>query len=247
METSHFNRYFKIVYCQSLALVKDCQHVRYQAYCLEHKFLSPSLYPKEREEDEFDDRSKHVLVRHLRTNLPIATMRLVLANSDDQSQKFPIEYFDVLRRMKRDSQWKVPRNKIGEISRFSVSKSFRKRGDEQNLIHGITPDTLSSSSESRRHVPIITIGLFKALVEMSSKYGLTHWYALMEPALLRLLSRLGIKFTLVGPIVDYYGKRQPCMAPIEDVVRGVYSFDKELWKFASSEGQYYKLNNEVLN
>ena len=63
------------------------------------------------------------------------------------------------------------------------------------------------------HLPL---GLIKSCVEMSVREGMTHWAAVMEPALLRLLTRLGIHFNPLGSLVEYHGRRQPCwvdMAP----------------------------------
>src|SRR3954454_1724840 len=40
--------------------------------------------------------------------------------------------------------------------------------------------------------------------------GLTHWCALMEPSLVRLLYATGVHFAPLGPMVDAYGRRQPC-------------------------------------
>jgi N-acyl amino acid synthase of PEP-CTERM/exosortase system len=60
----------------------------------------------------------------------------------------------------------------------------------------------------------IVLGLISALFQMSAACGIDHWYALMEPSLARHLSRLGLRFTSVGPLVNHRGKRQPMLASL---------------------------------
>jgi N-acyl amino acid synthase of PEP-CTERM/exosortase system len=44
----------------------------------------------------------------------------------------------------------------------------------------------------------------------SREHGIHHWYAAMERPLIRILSRLGVVFTRIGPEQDYYGPVVPC-------------------------------------
>src|SRR3546814_10050153 len=45
--------------------------------------------------------------------------------------------------------------------------------------------------------------------------------AVMERPLLRLLDRLGIRFTHIGPLVEYHGRRQPYMLKLETMLQEV--------------------------
>lgn len=76
----------------------------------------------------------------------------------------------------------IPYGSVGEISRFCILAEHRCPGAVQQLI-----DALRFASEG---------------------WHLTHWVALMEPRLFRLLSKYGVQFTPIGPLLDYRGKRQ---------------------------------------
>ncbi len=68
---------------------------------------------------------------------------------------------------------------------------------------------------------LIAWGLIALLFRMSQDTRTEHWMALMERSLARHLSRLGIDFHKVGPVIDYHGKRQPMIAGVEDLLSDI--------------------------
>src|SRR3546814_9742438 len=76
-------------------------------------------------------------------------------------------------------------------------------------------------SDERRVIPNMTLGLMEGLIRMSLDHGLFYQCAVMERPLLRLLDRLGIRFTNIGPLVEYHGRRQPCMLKLETMLQAV--------------------------
>jgi len=60
--------------------------------------------------------------------------------------------------------------------------------------------------------------LLRGILQASQDMSLTHWVALMEPSLIRLLSLTGFQFNAVGSLVEAYGQRQPCWAHIDHAV-----------------------------
>jgi len=236
---THFNQHFSMIECRSAATVRRCQRLRYTVLCDEHHYLSPEDYPEHWEADIYDASSVHLLIQHKASNVDIATVRLILYDKENVNKPFPIEKFDILRRLKRDQQWKVDRKSIGEISRFSISKTFRRRAEEVDVIHGITSQVFSQKEAGRRHIADITLGLFRAIVATSEKQQLEYFYALMEPSLIRLLYRFGIVFNTIGPVVNCYGLRQPCVSKIETILRGLYYHKRETWEFITDNGKYY--------
>ena len=85
-------------------------------------------------------------------------------------------------------------------------------------------------------IPHITLGLFVAVVRMSAEHGITHWCAVMEPALLRLLRRFSVRFDLAGSLIDYRGKRQPCVAAVDAILARGYHECHDAWKLATQNG-----------
>jgi len=233
-----FDNYFETKIGDSAGLVECCQALRYQVYCEEKHYLNSSDYLLEKENDEFDRRSIHALLVHKKTGISVATVRLIVNEAKCASAVLPTERYNILRRKGRDSIWQVSPLVKGEISRLAVSKNFRRRIEEQNNIHGISSSlSFAEKQKEKRHTSQITLGLFRALMNMATESGVTHVYALMEPQLINLLSRSGIKFTPVGAMVDCYGLRQPCMATVEELLNGIKKHDERIWTFITHNGQ----------
>ena len=79
----------------------------------------------------------------------------------------------------------------------------------------------------------------KAIVQMSWDRGITDWCAVMEPALLRLIGRLGLEFTPLGPPVEYHGLRQPCYGNANTVLAGMRRQRYAAWALITEEGQHF--------
>jgi len=234
----HFEQHFETCISQNDDVVTKAQRLRYQVYCNEHNFLEKSNYHNDTELDEFDGRSVHTLLVHKNSQLPVATVRLILSDSYNPESPFPLESFDILRRYDRDKQWRIPRHALGEISRFGVSKKFRRRLNEIEKAHGITNRLHYEDGQSeKRQYAEITLGLFRAVTQMSFQTGVTHWYAAMEPSLIVLLAKVGIRFRPVGPLVDYHGLRQPCIGVAEEIIEGLFAHDPVIWAFVTDNGR----------
>jgi N-acyl amino acid synthase of PEP-CTERM/exosortase system len=92
--------------------------------------------------------------------------------------------------------------------------------------------------EKRRIFPHITIGLFACLIRMSFENNIHYWYAIMEPALARSFSLLGIYFVAIGPLTDYHGKRRPYIIKISDLLSSIAKKDLNYWNMLSNKGRY---------
>ena len=237
--SQHFSNFFLLEHCRSDATINECKKLRYDVFCSEKGYFIDNNQSKCIESDEYDSRSVHSLIRHRTTNRVAATVRLVLANEWQPEDPFPIEHFEVLRRMERDQKWRINRASLAEISRFAIAQVFRRRTEERNKIHGITDEVFREYHNERRQIGDLTLGLFKAVVAMSYENDISHWYAMMEPKLIRLLSRYGIRFNTVGPIFNHCGLRQPCIASVNDVLSGIYHSRRDVWSFITNDGSTF--------
>jgi N-acyl amino acid synthase of PEP-CTERM/exosortase system len=121
---------------------------------------------------------------------------------------------------------------LGEVSRYSVSKRFRRReGEEQYPDVGMSAVELA---DTRRLVPHISLGLFRAVGQLAAEHEVTMVCAAMAPALLRLLARFGFDFETLGPLVDYHGLRQPCLADIRGLAQGILKHDAVYGAFVTT-------------
>lgn len=247
-----FSRYFKVAVVargddESL---RQALHLRYQVYCVEHPFEKPDG-SNEIERDEFDAYSAHsLLLSQRQPDVVVGTVRLVLPKPGEPEALFPIEqhcgkYFD----KELFDTTTLPRASTAEISRFAISKEFKKRLMDNEYPWGASQLSEQQSAEMKameqRIIPHITLGLFLAIVRMSVRHNITHWYAVMEPALVRLLKRFSINFVPIGPMVDYHGKRQPCVAAIAEVLASMEVNCPEVWALVTDNGMTWPSANQT--
>lgn len=239
-----FKSYFDIAVADDIELVKRCQALRYQVYCVEHFFLDAAHYPDQLERDRYDYRSSHALLIHRRSGAIVGTVRLVLAEENNVQAEFPIEeYLLPINGISSRYLSGYSRRSLAEISRFAVSKEFKRRSGEAQLSHGISQDLEKINAESgRRLYPHVTLGLFKAIIAMSAVHKVEYWYAIMEPALIRLLQRFGIYFVNVGPLVDCHGLRQPCIGRVDEMLEGIKHHSPLVWEFITEGADFEYLD-----
>lgn len=214
-----YSRWFDVVAADTPELRAESYRLRYQVYCVENAFESPAEHPDGFERDEYDDHSEHSLLIHRETGAVVGTVRLILPAKPKGLDALPIS--QICKEIILQDPAHFPPNRTAEISRFAVSKSFRRRVTDGRYadLHVLDQQPRLDGEERRVLMPNITLGLMQAVVQMSLKHGITHLCAVMEPALLRLVARLGIRFRPLGPLVDYHGRRQPCCSELENLVK----------------------------
>lgn len=231
-----FTRFFDVRPAVTADQVDSVLRLRYQVYCVETGFEDRAQHPDGLERDEFDPRAVHSLLLHRGSGMMAGTVRLVLPDSHDYDALFPIEKY--CGGIARPPAAKLQRSQIAEISRFCISKDFKRRMAESPSLWG-QPEAVSEEDmlmAQRRLIPHITVGLFAAIMRMSAQHRIRYWYAVMEPALLRLLKRFGIHFTAIGPEVDYHGIRQPCFAAADEVLVRMREECRPVWELITNDG-----------
>lgn len=235
-----FDQYFEVIPAKTEKLIGACKNLRYQVFCKEHHILSSDQEKYEIEQDYYDKRASHALLKHRPSGSYAATVRLVLPDSTESHFTYPIE--EQLSKFEDntfDRIHRIPKTQTAEISRFSVSKQFRRREGESKLSHGINDNFGKKPDASERRFDAhITLGLFKAIVQMSYENDINNWIAFMEPGLIRLLSRVGIKFQKVGPVINYCGKRHACYENAYQVLSGIRSTRPDIWHFITDSGKH---------
>ena len=227
-----FHEYFDIVPATTDALKQAAYRLRYQIYCKEMRAWDLSDFPDGMERDEFDGISDHYLVLHKKTGVYAAHTRLILPDPADPRRPFPVEIH--ARIPPHNPLAGVAREKIAEASRFCVCNAFKRRQDEYKLVAGIgniLERHLFDQEQERRAYPHIMIALLNCLLRMSVARGITHWYAFMEPSLIRLLGILGLNFIIIGPPAEHHGLRYPCCIGIADLLAGAQKKSSEIFEF----------------
>lgn len=243
-----FSHTFEIISADTPELIDIAYHLRYQVYCLENPYEEAHCFEDGRESDEYDARSVHALVKHRPSGHYVGVVRLILPDADNYDKPFPIEsHSNKLIEKNRRGGMHLPRQSLAEISRFCVSKEFKQRIAENSSESGVSAkayygDGVHEDAYHRRMLPHVIIGLFAGVIRMSVEHNITHWLAVMEPSLLRLLGRCGIFFEPVGSLVDHRGLRQPAMASAKKIVEGIYAHRPDIWEIITDNGKLFPID-----
>jgi len=229
--TDHFNEYFEMVPAISDDLKNEVYKLRYQVYCIENTFLNSEHYPDGLEFDDYDQQSVHYLIRHRKSGEYAATTRLILPDANYPKKLFPIELhceIDNLAVMQP-----INRGYLGEVSRFCVSKEFKKRKNEAHSLSGVS---FNFTLNEQRSFPHVSIALIACFIKASYENDIHYLFASMEPSFFRLVSPLGINLTKIGPLVDYHGERWPAMIKITDLLDCVAERNLDIWNLLTNKG-----------
>jgi N-acyl amino acid synthase of PEP-CTERM/exosortase system len=224
-----FNLQFDTVAADTADLLPLAQRVRYQVYCVENQYEDPAAYPDALERDEFDSHAVHSVLIHRRTRDALGTVRLVLPVAEAPHDSFAIQKLSDHPLLK-DSR-ELPLHASAEVSRFSLSREFGRRAAATAQRCGER-----ANPEPRHCGPLMRLGLIQMLVRMSRQNGITHWLAVMEPTLLRMLAAMAIHFQPIGGLVEHHGWRQPCFCNIADVLRRVKAERPAFWDVLTAGG-----------
>ncbi len=211
----------------SIAKLNDICKLRYHVYCNECKFLEKDNYPYGIEVDEFDPFSLHFVIE--REGELIGTSRLIL----NSAFNFPFERY-----CKANLTYDVgslDKTKVAEVSRLIISKSYRRRKKDGLYYSYDHADGADSSKQDeidfRRSIRPIIFGLYREMYKESKKRGITHWFALMERSLWRLLNLHGFDFIEIGKEVDVYGPVKPYLAEIAKIERELKEKKPEIYEY----------------
>ena len=194
------------------AQIEEAQRLRYKVYCEERGFE-----PGENglEQDEFDMLSRHVLVRSRNSGEVLGTVRVVLGCGQRGATSFPMN-----RVCERYVLAPLPAMATGEISRFALTRD--------------------RPCVSPAAAALMRLFLMRGIVAVSGEHDLTHWCAIMERSLLRLLRATAIHFEHVGPAVEYHGPRQPAVGAISTVLGRIRSEKPLVWSFITGDGALWQ-------
>ncbi len=223
---------FEAIPADTPALRREAHRLRYQVYCVEHNFEDPAANPDGLERDEFDDHSVQGVLLHRPSGLTVGTVRLVLHRPGARHGSLPIH------RICQDPRvHDFPFETNCELSRFAISKRFRRRvGDG---CYGRREDDAELADDPRRMIPHIALGLMMVALQMGIAREVQHVCAVMEPALLRLVARFGFSFDALGPPVLYHGLRQPVYSNVGTLLDRVRRERPDIWEVVTDRGRLW--------
>lgn len=174
----------------SAADITEAHRLRHQVYCLERGF-EPGVDGLEI--DRHDEHSRHVLLRRQACGSVIGTARLIMPAARPADAVFPMQEVCSASVFKG-----LPMERTAEVSRFALSRDR----------HGLSVEAAA----------LARLMLVRGLVLLSQQTGISHWAAMMERTLLRLLRASSIHFSPLGPEIEYHGLRQPAACCVSDML-----------------------------
>ena len=189
----------------------DCEHaralhhsIRYKVFCQDRKFEDPADHPGGMEADQYDGQSAHFLVRDRTRAEWTGASRLILPGP----QPLQIEKLCKL-------NGRVGRQvgTMAEVSRLAVLGRYRRRRLERHYHEGVGPSPAARPAEHRevcrRHEPGVMIALIRAMTQYGIEAGVSHAAFFVVPGLARIISRLALQTTPIGPPIQHRGERYP--------------------------------------
>ena len=207
---SCFRSAYNVRLADTPSLVREAFRLRHQVYCRERG------YEPDRgglETDEFDGHARHAVVCNQRNGEVVGTVRLILPITK-KARSLPMHQICQTRLLDG-----LPAATTGEVSRFAVSRERRSSGTAAD--------------------PLLRLGLVQGLVRMSRDAGVTHWCAVLERSLLRLLRMTAIHFLPVGPCVEFHGLRQPAVAHVGGLMARMEQEQPAVWSFVTDGGRHW--------
>jgi N-acyl amino acid synthase of PEP-CTERM/exosortase system len=232
-----YYKYFKVFPAQNSDQRNVAFALRHQVYCIERGFEAPDPDHPGLEFDTYDDHAIQTILTRRGTDAVAGAVRLILPREDALDDCLPIQRICSDPLIQDRDEFPVERT--GEISRFCISKAFRRRVRDDKYAEDVPVYANGIPVEDAdRLVPHMTLGLIEQLVDQSIQHGLVYWCAEMEPTLLRLLTRLGIYFEPIGPLVVHHGIRQPCRARLDKLLDRVFAERRDVWEILSANGRH---------
>lgn len=228
---SKFKEYFELAQALSPESKDEVYRLRHRVYCDELGFERPNFDGRER--DEFDDQSRHLLLRSVKTGISIGCVRLVMVRPERPLLPLPFEkVFATAPEHRKFDSSPLPRRLIAEISRLTLAREFRRRrrvearGDVAHETFG-TP--------AHPTYPYVQLGLYLGAIALAKQLGISKLFLLTEPRLLVHFKRLGFPVRQVGGAIEHRGLRVLSTAEVVNPAAQLPFFMRPLYRIIELE------------
>lgn len=190
----------------SFSILDRVSLLRYQVYCAEKGYLFPESFTVPKEADPYAAHAVTVYAVDEEDTL-VGTGRLIAPSQAPEFQRHcaldPDARVPALSVIAEVSQIILPMavRGVSAVPRFEVRAVSH---DGADLGVRVTPPPEVAIRGLQGATPVILLSLFKAMYQRNPQAA-GHWLGCMEPALHRLLRRLGFVFNKVGPLNEDEG------------------------------------------
>jgi len=229
-----YSKHFEIIRADTQDLKELAYLLRFQVYVQEHGFEKAEDHPGDREKDEFDDRSMHILLRHRTSGIVVGTARMVLPHEDDLANSFPVQTVSS-HPIVQDLDVAAHAT---EFSRLAISRERLKRCH----VGSSRSNSKISQMLAKQLTPYLSVGLIGGIFEIAAENGYPIVLAIMEPFMVRNLGKIGLDLPFVDSPVEYHGLRHPCAIPsLHDTCAAMKKQDRAAWEIVTNKGRTQEL------
>ncbi|MFQ5699352.1 MAG: PEP-CTERM/exosortase system-associated acyltransferase [Myxococcota bacterium] len=225
------SRFFETRIATAEDELRQVHRTRYEVYCRESAYFDPREFPDGLERDVYDVHSVQSLLIFRPDVAPVGAVRLILPPRDLRGSD-PLPFDHVCERDTIPDKERLPWESTAELSRFCVTSDLGSRVVRTLREQG--EDGVDGNDVARQ----AKLWLMRGLLEMSVKSQVTHWCAVIGPRFLNTLLCLGVHLKPFGPLVDYYGQRQPCHAEISELLVRLKQERREVWDVVTDDGRW---------
>ena len=224
----YYCQHFAVVRADTPTLLDQVCRLRYQVYCVENQFEDANQHRNGREVDQHDATSAHILLLHRNSGTAVGTARIIMPQLAGILRPLPV--WHILAPEVREEFERLPLHRTAEVSRFAVSKEFRRWWRNH---HGPTVGTTRQHKLGieQQLMQYITFGLIQEILQLSIEKGINYLVAAMNLSLIRILVKLGLDLEPIGEPVEYHGVRQPCIAFLNGLIEQSQEKFTPFWQF----------------
>lgn len=222
-----FRQMFELVPALDDATREQVYRIRHDVYCRDLGW--EPVRDDGMENDEFDRHSLHCLLRRRETGEPVGCTRLIVACPAAPATVFPFESSckDALDRAIVDPA-KLPRHRMGEVSRLAVLGTYRQRRGESSTAVSVREDDFGAQGAAARF-PFVPVSLYLGAAAMASRVGVEHVFVLTEERLASHFMRIGFDIRIVGKPIEHRGLRVPSLLLTSRVIAGLRPMIRPLY------------------
>jgi N-acyl amino acid synthase of PEP-CTERM/exosortase system len=226
-----FKEYFELAQAISPEMKDEVYRLRHRVYCEELGFERVS--PDGRERDEFDEQSRHLLLRSVKTGASVGCVRLVMVPPEGPRLLLPFEkiFAATIDRREFDPAT-LPRSTIAEISRLTLACEFRRSRRIE-----VSGEAARRAFGTPAHptYPYVQLGLYLGAIALAEQLGIRTLFLITEPRLLAHFRRLGFPVRPIGAPVEHRGWRVLSMADVVNPIAHLPFFMRPLYRVVSRE------------
>jgi N-acyl amino acid synthase of PEP-CTERM/exosortase system len=223
----YYYEHFAVLRANTPRLLDQVYRLRYQVYCVENQFEDPNEHLDGCEMDEHDAVSAHILLLHRKSGTAVGTARIIMPQLESGWRPLPV--WHVLTPEVREEFERLPLHRTAEVSRFAVSKEFRRWW--RNHVATVETTGQNIASGEQQLMQYITFGLIQKILQLALEKGIDYLVAAMNFSLVRILVNLGLQLESIGEPVEYHGVRQPCIAFLGNLIEQSQSQFTPFWQF----------------